>query len=108
MPSTSSTSAAGARSKTNPSYCPVCNVVGPREALVRGFEFAKDEYVRITAEELKAFESQDGRATPPPTVDLVATLKKSLEARRPLAKAGREGAGEKKPAVKRKPRRRAS
>ena len=25
------------------------------------FEFAKDEYVRITDEELKAFESQDGR-----------------------------------------------
>jgi DNA end-binding protein Ku len=43
------------------SYCPVCNVVVAREELVRGFEFAKDEYVRLTDEELKAFESQDGR-----------------------------------------------
>jgi hypothetical protein len=27
------------------SYCPVCNVMVPREELVRSFEFAKDEYV---------------------------------------------------------------
>jgi hypothetical protein len=33
----------------NQSYCPVRNVVVPREKLVRGFAFTKDEYVRITA-----------------------------------------------------------
>jgi DNA end-binding protein Ku len=43
-----------------------------------------------------------------PTVDLEATLKKSLEARRPPAKAGGEGTREQKPAVERKQRRRAS
>jgi non-homologous end joining protein Ku len=40
-----------------------------------------------------------------PTVDLEATLKKSLEARRPPAKAGGEGTREQKPAVERKQRR---
>jgi DNA end-binding protein Ku len=44
----------------NQSYCPVCAVVVAREELVRGFEFAKDEYVRLTDEELRAF-SDDGR-----------------------------------------------
>ena len=43
----------------NQSYCPVCKEVVPREELVRGFEFAKDEYVRVTDQELKAL-SQDG------------------------------------------------
>lgn len=43
------------------SNCPVCKVVVPREERVRGLEFAKDEHVRLTDEELKAFESQDGR-----------------------------------------------
>ena len=43
----------------NQSYCPVCQAVVPREELVRGFEFAKDEYVRLTDQELKAL-SQDG------------------------------------------------
>ena len=43
----------------NQSYCPVCQAVVPREELVRGFEFAKDEFVRLTDQELKAL-SQDG------------------------------------------------
>ncbi len=43
----------------NQSYCPVCQAVVPREELVRGFEFAKDEYVRLTDQEMKAL-SQDG------------------------------------------------
>jgi DNA end-binding protein Ku len=36
--------------------CPVCNVVVERGDLVRGYEFAKDQYVRFTDEELKNLE----------------------------------------------------
>jgi DNA end-binding protein Ku len=43
------------------SFCPTCRIVVPREELVRGFEFAKDEYVRLTDAELKALESSEGR-----------------------------------------------
>jgi DNA end-binding protein Ku len=43
------------------SYCPTCGLMVPREELVRGFEFAKDEYVRFTEDELKAVESHNGR-----------------------------------------------
>jgi DNA end-binding protein Ku len=38
--------------------CPVCNVVVERGELVRGYEFAKDQYVRFTDEELKALEGE--------------------------------------------------
>jgi DNA end-binding protein Ku len=58
---------------------------------------------KIAGQEIQRLEVENR----PPTVDLEATLKKSLEARRPLAKAKRKGAGEKTPAVERK-RRRAS
>jgi DNA end-binding protein Ku len=42
--------------------CPVCNVVVQRNELVRGYEFAKDQYVRFTEEELKALEGEASKA----------------------------------------------
>ena len=39
-------------------FCPVCNEVVDRAALVRGYEFAKDQYVRVGDEELKALEGE--------------------------------------------------
>src|SRR5438309_402405 len=38
--------------------CPVCNEVVERTALVRGYEFAKDQYVRFTEDELKSLEGE--------------------------------------------------
>jgi DNA end-binding protein Ku len=43
------------------SFCPTCGVAVTRDELVRGFEFAKDEYVRFTEEEVKRIEEQPGR-----------------------------------------------
>src|SRR5262249_8860186 len=43
------------------SYCPACGLVVPREELVRGFEFAQEEYVRFTDDELRAVESHNNR-----------------------------------------------
>src|SRR5881396_3993430 len=42
-------------------FCPVCNEVVDRAGLVKGHEFAKDEYVRFTDEELKALEGEASR-----------------------------------------------
>ena len=39
-------------------FCPVCNVVVDRAELVKGYEFAKDQYVRVTDEELKLLEGE--------------------------------------------------
>jgi DNA end-binding protein Ku len=39
-------------------FCPVCNEVVERTALVRGYEFAKDRYVRVADDELKALEGE--------------------------------------------------
>jgi DNA end-binding protein Ku len=39
-------------------FCPACNTVVERGELVRGYEFAKDQYVRVTDEELKALEGE--------------------------------------------------
>src|SRR2546427_5249370 len=39
-------------------FCPVCNEVVDRASLVRGYEFAKDQYVRMTDDELKALEGE--------------------------------------------------
>ncbi len=39
-------------------FCPTCNEVVERAALVRGYEFAKDQYARVTDEELKALEGE--------------------------------------------------
>jgi DNA end-binding protein Ku len=41
--------------------CPVCNVTVDRTQLVKGYEFAKDQYVRFTDEELKAIEEENSR-----------------------------------------------
>jgi DNA end-binding protein Ku len=38
--------------------CPVCNEVVDRGQLVKGYEFAKDQYVRFTDEELKTLEGE--------------------------------------------------
>src|SRR3972149_9058823 len=35
-------------------FCPTCNEVVERSALVKGYEFAKDQYARVTDEELKS------------------------------------------------------
>jgi DNA end-binding protein Ku len=39
-------------------YCPQCDVVVARDDMVKGYEFAKGQYVRFTEEELKAVEAQ--------------------------------------------------
>src|SRR5262247_1044597 len=39
-------------------FCPVDNATVDRSELVRGYEFAKDQYVRITDDELKALEGE--------------------------------------------------
>jgi DNA end-binding protein Ku len=39
-------------------FCSSCNAVVEREELVRGYEFAKDQYVRIADDELKALEGE--------------------------------------------------
>ena len=39
-------------------FCPVCNEVVDRAGLVKGYEFAKDQYVRFTDEELKVLEGE--------------------------------------------------
>ena len=42
--------------------CPACNEVVERSALVKGYEFAKDQYVRFTDEELKNLEGEASQA----------------------------------------------
>src|SRR5262249_55527368 len=39
-------------------FCPQCNMTVDRAELVRGYEFAKDQYVRVGEEELKALEGE--------------------------------------------------
>jgi DNA end-binding protein Ku len=39
-------------------FCPVCNEVVDRAALVRGYEFSKDQYVRVADDELKKLEGE--------------------------------------------------
>jgi DNA end-binding protein Ku len=39
-------------------FCPVCNEIVERSGLVKGYEFAKEQYVRFTDEELKALEGE--------------------------------------------------
>jgi DNA end-binding protein Ku len=41
--------------------CPTCNEVVERSSLVKGYEFAKDQYVQFTEEELKALEGEASR-----------------------------------------------
>jgi DNA end-binding protein Ku len=42
-------------------FCPVCNEVVERAALVKGYEVSKDQYVRVGDEELKALEGEASR-----------------------------------------------
>ena len=39
-------------------YCPVCNVTVERDDRVRGYEFAKDQYVQFTEAELESLETE--------------------------------------------------
>jgi len=39
-------------------FCPQCNMTVDRAELVRGYEFAKEQYVRVSEEELKALEGE--------------------------------------------------
>ncbi|GKS59583.1 non-homologous end joining protein Ku [Nitrospira sp.] len=39
-------------------FCPVCNETVERSTLVKGYEFAKDQYVRFTDEELDSLEGE--------------------------------------------------
>jgi len=41
--------------------CPTCNVVVDRADTVRGYEFAKDQYVRVADQELKTLEGEASR-----------------------------------------------
>jgi DNA end-binding protein Ku len=56
-------------------FCPVCNEVVDRAGLVKGYEFAKEQYVRFTDEELKTLEGEASKVidiaefVPLPTVD---------------------------------------
>ena len=43
-------------------FCTVCNEVVELENLVRGYEFAKDQYVRDQDKELKALDGQASQA----------------------------------------------
>ena len=47
-------------------FCPVCNEVVDRAGLVKAHEVAKDQYVRVSDEELKALEGEASR-----TIDIV-------------------------------------
>jgi DNA end-binding protein Ku len=39
-------------------YCPVCNVVVERDDRIRGYEFAKGQYVQFTEAELESLETE--------------------------------------------------
>ena len=43
-------------------FCPTCNQTIERTALVKGYEFAKDQYVRVTDDELKALEGEASKS----------------------------------------------
>jgi DNA end-binding protein Ku len=43
-------------------FCPVCNEVVERDGQVKGYEFAKDQYVRVSEEELEALEGEASKA----------------------------------------------
>ena len=56
-------------------FCPTCNETVERNALVKGYEFQKDQYVRFTDEELKSLEGEASKVidisefVPLPSVD---------------------------------------
>src|SRR2546427_9060469 len=42
-------------------FCPTCNEVVDRASLVRGYEVAKDQYVRVSDDELKSLEGETSK-----------------------------------------------
>ena len=42
-------------------FCPVCNQVVDRAELVKGYEFSKDQYVRVSDDELKLLEGETSK-----------------------------------------------
>src|SRR3989442_1274409 len=42
-------------------FCPRCETVVDRSELVRGYEFSKDQYVRVTDDELKSLEGETSK-----------------------------------------------
>jgi DNA end-binding protein Ku len=56
-------------------FCPVCNETIDRKELVRGYEFSKDQFVRVSDEELKSLEGESSKIidiaefVPLPSVD---------------------------------------
>jgi len=56
-------------------FCPVCNEKVERNELVRGYEFSKEQYVRLSEDELKSLEGESSRVidiaefVPLPSVD---------------------------------------
>jgi DNA end-binding protein Ku len=46
----------------NRHWCPVCNVAVERDDLVRGYEFAKGQYVRFTEAELETLETEASKS----------------------------------------------
>ena len=42
-------------------FCPACQVVVERSELVRGYEFSKDQYVRVSDDELKSLEGEESK-----------------------------------------------
>ena len=61
----------------NQMYCPACDKVVERDEVVKGYEFAKDQYVRVTDDELEALEGEASKEidiaefVPLATVDLL-------------------------------------
>ena len=39
-------------------YCPVCDQVVERNDLIKGYEFGKGQYIRVTEDELEALEGE--------------------------------------------------
>jgi DNA end-binding protein Ku len=46
----------------NRHHCPVCDVAVERDDLIRGYEFAKDQYVRFTEAELETLETEASKS----------------------------------------------
>jgi DNA end-binding protein Ku len=66
----------GSRIKQH-TFCPTCNETVERSTLVKGYEFVKDQYVRVTDDEMKALEGEASKTidiaefVPLPKVDPV-------------------------------------
>lgn len=47
----------GSRLRRNGTFCPICNVSAPRPDMIRAFEYARDQYVTFTDEDLRGLEA---------------------------------------------------